>query len=106
LRRPDAGRSRLIVAPGLSVIYDADARRMTMIEGSTDLDGKLRKRAGIVIDVSDGRRRSSADIGGFRKSVDPALAAFLSDKTRLPLNFAQTEAEIPKLEIDVQPGTQ
>jgi hypothetical protein len=75
----------------------ADARRITMIGGSKDREGKLTRRAGIVIDFSDGRRWSSADIGDFSEKVDPAFAEFLQKKTKLPLNLAQTEADIPQL---------
>jgi hypothetical protein len=74
----------------------ADARRLTVIEGFRDRDGKLIRRAGIVVDFTKGRRWSSSDIGDFRKSVDPTLASFLANKTHLPLNSATTEADIPK----------
>ncbi len=74
----------------------ADARRMTIIEGFRDRDGKLIERAGIVIDFSDGRRWSSADVGDFNKTVDPAFADLLTRKTKLPFNYAQTEADIPQ----------
>ncbi len=72
------------------------AVRMTLIEGFRDRDSKLHPRAGIVLDFSDGRRWSSADIGDFRNSVDPALSAYLVERTRLPLEYAETEGEIPK----------
>jgi hypothetical protein len=77
--------------------YDySEAVRMTQIEGFRDRDGKLSRRAGIVVDFADGRRWSSADTGDFRDSVDPELAAFLADRTCLPLEQAQTEVDIPK----------
>ena len=57
--------------------------------------GKLHPRAGIVVDFADGRRWSSADTGDFRKNVDPALAAFLTERIRLPLGEAETELDIP-----------
>jgi hypothetical protein len=69
---------------------------MTLVEGFRDRDGKLHPRAGIVLDLADGRRWSSADIGDFRNSVDPALAAFLVERTGLPLEHAETESDIPK----------
>ena len=75
----------------------ADARRMTMIDGFRDRQGTLTKRAGIVIDYADGRRWSSADIGDFSASVDPALAEFLEKKTGLPLDHVPTEVDIPPL---------
>ncbi len=74
----------------------ADARRMTIIEGFRNRDGKLIERAGVVIDFSDGRRWSSADVGDFNKTVDPAFADLLARKTKLPFNYAQTAADIPQ----------
>jgi hypothetical protein len=81
-----------------SVYALSDVRRITQVEGFRTKDGKLTKRAGVVLDFKDGRRWSSADWGSFRASVDPALAAFLRAKTGLPLNFAETEDDIPPLE--------
>lgn len=75
----------------------ADARRITVIEGFRDRDGKLTPRAGIVIDFSDGRRWSSADGGDFTKFVDPDFATFLAAKTHLSFSYAQSEADIPAL---------
>jgi hypothetical protein len=69
---------------------------MTQIEGFRDRDGKLSRRAGIVVDFADGRRWSSADTGDFRDSVYPALLACLTERSRLPLEQAQTEVDIPK----------
>jgi hypothetical protein len=74
----------------------ADARRLTVIEGFRDRDGKLVERAGVVIDFADGRRWSSADVGDFNKTVDPAFADLLARKTKLTFNYAQTEADIPQ----------
>ncbi len=75
----------------------AEARRMTMIEGFRGRDGKLTRRAGIVLDFSDGRSWSSADTGDFQKKIDSAFAKFLTEKTQLPLNYAETAADIPRL---------
>lgn len=75
----------------------ADARRMTMIDGFRDRQGTLTKRAGIVIDFVDSRRWSSADIGDFSASVDPALAEFLKNKTQLSFDHVQTAVDIPRL---------
>jgi hypothetical protein len=72
------------------------AVKMTQIEGFRNRDGKLSRRAGIVVDFVDGRRWSSADSGDFRDSVDPALLAFLAGRISLPLEQAQTEVDIPK----------
>jgi hypothetical protein len=78
----------------------ADARRLTVIEGFRNRDGKFNRRAGIVIDFSDGRRWSSADNGDFGKPVDPDFALFLATTTNLPFNYLQTEAEIPPLTVE------
>lgn len=75
----------------------ADTRRMTIIDGFRDRDGKLTRRAGIVIDFADGRRWSSADVGDFNARVEPTLEELLEDETRLGYNYAQTEADIPPL---------
>lgn len=75
----------------------AAVRRMTMIDGFRGRDGKLTRRAGIVLDFSGGRRWNSADRGDFQKRVDPAFVNFLEKKTGLTLNYAETEADISSL---------
>jgi hypothetical protein len=82
---------------GCKTFEYSKAVRMTLIEGFRDRDGKLHPRAGIVLDFADGRRWSSADIGDFSKSVDPALSAYLIERTGLPLEQAETEMDIPKV---------
>jgi hypothetical protein len=72
------------------------AVRMTIIEGFRNRDGKLTRRAGVVLDFQDGRRWSSGDIGDFQKSVDPAIVDFLQRKTQLPINDSETEDDISK----------
>ncbi|HKN17730.1 MAG TPA: hypothetical protein VJX47_12345 [Candidatus Sulfotelmatobacter sp.] len=81
---------------GCRTVEYSKAVRMTLIKGFRDRDGKLHPRAGIVLDFADGRRWSSADIGDFAKSVDPALSAYLIERTGLPLEQAETEMDIPK----------
>lgn len=49
------------------------------------------------MDCADGRRWSSAGIGDFNERLDPALEEFLENRTKLPYNDAQTEADIPPL---------
>lgn len=75
-----------------------DARRMTEIEGARNRYGTLIRRAGIVIDFTDGWHWSSADIGDFKETVDPALADFLQRKTHLSLNYAQSQVDIPPID--------
>jgi hypothetical protein len=72
------------------------AVKMTQIEGFRGRDGKLIRRAGIVVDFADGRRWSSADTGDFQGSVDPTLLALLTERISLPLEQAQTEVDIPR----------
>jgi hypothetical protein len=55
----------------------SDARRMTIIDGFRDRNSRLTRRAGIVIDFSDGRRWSSADIGEFNARVTRDCKSFL-----------------------------
>jgi len=74
----------------------ASAVRMTIIEGFRTRDGKLTRRAGIVLDFRDGHRWSSADIGDFQNVVDPTLADFLQRKTQLPVNYSETTDDISK----------
>jgi hypothetical protein len=73
-----------------------DAKRMTLIAGFRGRDGKLTRRAAIVLDFRDGRRWSSA-LGDFSTSVDPVLLELVERKTGLPLNSAQTADDIPPL---------
>jgi hypothetical protein len=73
----------------------SQARKMTIIEGFRNRDGKLIQRAGIVLDFADGRRWSSADIGDFRPSVDPTLVSYIQGKTRLEPQYEETESDIP-----------
>jgi hypothetical protein len=74
----------------------SDARRMTIIEGFRDRNGKMTRRAGVVLDFSDGRRWSSADLGDFEPSVDPKLVSFLQAEVGLQPEHADTEADIPR----------
>lgn len=74
-----------------------DARRMAVVAGFRDRDGKFSSQAGVVIDFRDGRRWSSADMGSFQDSVDPHLIGFLQERTHLIAGFAETEADLPPL---------
>jgi hypothetical protein len=70
---------------------------MTAIRGFRTTNGELKRRAGILIDFSDGRRWSSAEWGDFKSSIDPALVELLLRKTNLPIGNADTEQDIPPL---------
>lgn len=75
-----------------------DARRMVIVAGSRDKDGKFNSQAGVVIDFRDGRRWSSADMGSPQNTVDPNLVRFLQERTHLIAGFAETEADLPLLD--------
>jgi hypothetical protein len=72
----------------------SSARTLAVVEGFRDRDGKLIRRAGCVLRLADGSVWSSAKIGDFVPTVDPALLAFLQRKTGLRPVYAETEAEI------------
>jgi hypothetical protein len=83
-------------APCKTLPY-VNARSMTVIDGYRNRSGELEHQAGIVIDFSDGRRWSSAEIGDVKDRVDPGLKQFLQDKIHLPYAHAETAADIPPL---------
>lgn len=72
----------------------SDARRTTIIDGFRSRGGKLTRRAGVVLDFSDGRRWSSADLGDFRRTIDPALVDYLQSRTGLDPQYAETQDDI------------
>jgi hypothetical protein len=74
----------------------ADARRMTTVDGFRARDGKLTRRAGIILDFADGRRWSSA-FGDFEPTVDPKLLDYLRKKTGLEPQHVEAESDIPSL---------
>ncbi len=86
------------------IYHLADVQRITQIQGFRTRDGKLTKRAGIVLDFSDGRRWSSAAWSDFRETADPNLANFLIGRTGLPMDLAVTEDDIPPLPPSAQPA--
>lgn len=94
LREDDIRDCGYAFAPCKTYRYD-DAIRLTMVQGSRSRDRKQKRRAGIVIDFKNGLRWSSADMGEFGRIVDPAMTEFLKNKTQLPLNHAETQADIP-----------
>jgi hypothetical protein len=75
-----------------------DARRLTVIDGFRQRDGKLVKRAGLVLDFADGRRWSSAAISNFEPSVDPDLLSYIRSKTGLEPQYVEAESDIPGTE--------
>jgi hypothetical protein len=72
----------------------SEAWRVTQVDGFRNRDGKLTKRAGIVIDFKDGRRWSSSRWGDFSERVDPAIANLLESKTGLAVQHAQAEEDV------------
>ena len=67
---------------------------MSVIQGFRTRDGKLVKRAGIVLDFADGRRWSSAAISDFKLTVDPELLDYIKSKTGLEPQYAEAESDI------------
>jgi len=94
---PDSIRDCGYAFKPCKVYHLADASRITAIQGFGADEGKLTKRAGLVVDFKDGRRWSSAEWGNFKDTVDPALADFLTRTTNLPIKSAVTEEDIPPL---------
>jgi hypothetical protein len=79
---------------GTQIYRYSEARKLTVIQGFRNRDGKLVKRAGVVLSFSDGRRWSSADIGDFKPNVDPKLVSLLQAKTGLSTEYAVAESDI------------
>jgi hypothetical protein len=77
-----------------TISYYYAARRLTVIDGFRLKDGTLTSRAGIVVGFDNGQRWSSADLGDFKKQVDPALLEFLVQKTKLSPEHAETVDDI------------
>ncbi len=94
LRHNDIRARRYGFKAAKTYLY-SEARRMTVISGFQSRDGKLIKRAGIVLDFADGSRWSSADISDFKRSVDPELLSYLKTKTRLEPEYAVAASDIP-----------
>jgi hypothetical protein len=72
----------------------SSARTLAVIEGFRNRDGELTRRAGCVLYFADGSKWSSAGIGNFVSTVDPAILSFLEHKTGLQPVYAETEAEL------------
>jgi len=88
-------RARGYGLSGVRTYRYSDARRITVIDGFRNRDGTLVKRAGVVLDFSDGRRWSSADISDFKPTVDPKLFDFLQTSVGLQPQYADAESDIP-----------
>jgi hypothetical protein len=73
----------------------AMARRMTIVDGFRRRDGKLTRRAEVVVDFQDGSRWISTGMGEFKSSVNPVLVQLLESKTGLLYGHADTESDIP-----------
>jgi hypothetical protein len=72
----------------------SQARRLVLVDGFRDRSGKFSARAGMIIDFDNGSRWSSSDIGDFKSEVYPGLVEFLQRKTGIPLERAETEADL------------
>ena len=72
----------------------SQARRVALVDGFRNRSGKFTASAGMIVDFGNGLRWNSSDIGDFKLKVDPGLAEFLQRKTGLPLEHAETEADL------------
>jgi hypothetical protein len=78
------------------VLPYSQARRLVLVGGFRDRSGKFSPRAGMIIDFSDGSRWSSSANRDFKPEVDFGLTEFLQLKTGLPVEYAETEADLRK----------
>jgi hypothetical protein len=72
----------------------SQARRLMMVNGFRNRDGSISAKAEIIIEFKDGPRWHSADNRDFKSAVDPGLDEFLQRKTGIPLERAETEADL------------
>lgn len=78
-----------------SLKYDyGDARRIAVISGFRDRDGKFTSRATVIIEFADGRRWSSAANRDFEREIDQGLVQFLAGKIHLPVEQADTANDL------------
>jgi hypothetical protein len=75
----------------------SSARRLALVNGLRDRDGKFTPRADLIVDFANGTRWSSSDNRDFKLEVDPGLAEFIEQKTGLNPEQAETEADLAKL---------
>jgi hypothetical protein len=72
----------------------ADARRLTVVHGFRDRDGKFTRRAEILIDFANGYRWHSEANRDFERSINPDMLKFLEQKTGLPAEEVETERDL------------
>jgi heme/copper-type cytochrome/quinol oxidase subunit 2 len=72
----------------------ADARRLTVVQGLRDRNGKFTARAEILIDFANGYRWHSESNRDFSPAVDASLLKFLEQKTGLPASEVETERDL------------
>lgn len=70
------------------------ARRLMVVDGFRNKDGKFNARADVIVEFSDGYRWHSEANRDFASTVDPDLVDFLKEKTGLQLESAQTETDL------------
>ena len=73
----------------------SQARRLMVVDGIRDRSGRFNQRADIIIDFADGFRWHSEANRDFERAVDRNLLEFVREKTALPMESAQTEADLP-----------
>ncbi len=80
--------------PDRQILPYSGATRLMSVDGFRDRYGRFTKRAEVIIDFNDGTNWSSAANGDFAPSEDQGLQEFLQRKTGLPLERAETEADL------------
>ena len=73
------------------------ARRATLVDGVRYRDGSLHLQKNLYLDFADGRRLDANTAGDGGTSVPSAVVQLLLEKTRLPMQHAQTKEDIPGL---------
>jgi len=72
----------------------SQARRLVLVDGFRDRDGKFTQRAELLLDFKNGELWSSAANADFTPQVDLALFEFVRKKTGLAAEHVQSEEDL------------
>ena len=99
IRQNDIRECRYGFAPCKTYLYSG-ARRLTLTDELVKRNsGEIVRGAVLRIDFEDGRHWSSSGILDADQSIDPAIVQFMKKKTQLRLIYADSEADIPPLDV-------
>lgn len=87
---------------GAKYLY-SDVQRIAVVSGYRDRSGALQHDPRLVIDFADGRRWSSRDSFRDPETINQRLVAFLSEKTKLSVEVADTADKLPQSRGRTQP---